>query len=218
MDQELLINTTLFEGMTLPEIQEALGCLSSYQKSFQKGEVIFASGSVVTVMGLIIEGSVIVECNDLWGNRTILTHFEKGNYFAEAYAMYPDCIVPVDIVANADCQILFLKIGHLTHCSNCNDHHVIHRLTANLLKISLQKNMALSNRSFHTASHNMRGKILAYLNTISLQCQSKTFDIPFDRQQLADYLNIDRTALSKELSKMKKDGLLDYWKNHFKLN
>ncbi|MBQ1598283.1 MAG: winged helix-turn-helix domain-containing protein, partial [Lachnospiraceae bacterium] len=90
-------------------------------------------------------------------------------------------------------------------------------LTANLLKISLQKNMDLSTRSFHTASHNMRGKILAYLNTVSLQSHSKSFDIPFDRQQLADYLNIDRTALSKELSKMKKDGLLDYWKNHFKL-
>ena len=88
-------------------------------------------------------------------------------------------------------------------------------MTTNLLTISAHKNLHLSGRSFHISPKTVRGRVMAYLNTVSLQKHSKEFDIPFDRQQLADYLNLERTALSKELGRMQKEGLIWTRKSHF---
>ncbi len=166
-------------------------------------------------MGMVISGSVTIESNDVWGNRTILSHVGFGQFFAETYALLPDEVMLVDVMANEDCQILFLHIGNLV--SDMQKTSWTQKLYRNLLLISSYKNLALSGRSFHTTPKSARGRILAYLNTMSLQNHSTEFVIPFDRQQLADYLNLERTNMSKELTRMQRDGIIECRKSHFKL-
>ena len=206
----------LFRDMSRQDIEDALDCLNVYKRSYHKGEQIYRAGSSTSFIGLIYKGSVIVERNDLWGNRSILTSFSEGDFFGEAYAFNPDAVIPVDIIANEETTVFFLEVGRIASHS-CNAPRITHKLVVNLLQISLQKNMYLSNRSFLLSAHTMREKILGYLNTAALQNRSREFDIPFDRQQLADFLNIERSALSKELSKMQKEGIIEYRKNHFRL-
>ena len=121
----------------------------------------------------------------------------------------------VDVRANEDCENMFLDLSSLRQGPSGSVWRS--RITANLLTISAQKNRTLSSRIFHTSSKSLRGRILSYLNTISIEQDSREFDIPFDRQQLADYLNVDRTALSKELGRMQKEGLIRFRKNHFSI-
>lgn len=214
MDIALLGKTMIFKGMEESEIKEAMSALRATEKSFKKGTAIMRAGSVTDRMGLILEGSVTIESNDIWGNRTILSHVGSGQFFAETYALLKNEAMMVDAVANENCRILFLRTGSLYEQDH-TDEIWRNKLTSNTLAISLQKNLLLSARSFHTSPKTIRGRIMAYLNTVSLKKNSKDFDIPFDRQQLADYLNVERTALSKELGKMRDDGIISFRKNHF---
>ena len=120
----------------------------------------------------------------------------------------------VDVTANEDCHILFLRIGNLSQLIYARNTWT-QKLVTNLLTISAHKNLTLSGRSFHTSPKTIRGRVMAYLNSVSLQKGANEFDIPFDRQQLADYLNLERTALSKELGKMQKDKIISVNRNHF---
>ncbi len=214
MDIAFLGKTMIFKGMNENEIKEALSALRAAEKGYKKGSVIMHAGSVTDRMGLVLEGSVTIESNDIWGNRTILSHVGRGQFFAETYALLKNEAMMVDAVANENCRILFLRTGSLYEQDHA-DEIWRNKLTSNILAISLQKNLLLSARSFHTSPKTIRGRIMAYLNTVSLKKNSKDFDIPFDRQQLADYLNVERTALSKELGKMRDDGIISFRKNHF---
>ena len=215
MEIETLGKTALFRSMTEEEIHLCLKELRSQEKKFKKGTVIMHAGSLTDRMGLVLSGSVTIESNDVWGNCTILSHVGSGQFFAETYALLPDEVMLVDVRANEDCNILFVTVGGLFKSrisSTWKD-----KLTRNLLMISAHKNLTLSGRSFHTAPKSARGRILSYLNTVSLQKHTNEFDIPFDRQQLADYLNLERTNMSKELGRMKRDGIIECRKNHFRL-
>ena len=152
----------------------------------------------------------------MWGNRTILSNVGEGGFFAETYALLENEPLLVDVRANENCRILFFKVGSLKKLKS-NMNLWSFKLISNLLVISANKNLHLSGRSFHTSPKTIRGRVMAYLSSVSLKKGSNDFDIPFDRQQLADYLNLERSALSKELGKMKKDGLIEVRKNHFKL-
>ena len=163
-------------------------------------------------MGMVLSGSVTVESTDVWGNRTILARLNAGEFFAEVYALLGEVLL-VDVRAVEDCRILFLTLSGMERHSEA----WAVKLFRNLLTISVRKNLALSGRSFHTAPKTVRGRVMAYLNTMSLQSHSRTFSILFDRQQMADYLNLDRTALSKELSKMRDEGLIAFRKNRFEI-
>ena len=216
MNPEELQNNLLFQNMTIAEISSALDALSATLKSYRKGEVIYLAGKYTSSMGIVLEGSVTIESNDIWGNRTILSHVEKGQFFAETYALLEHEAMLVDVTANENCRILFLQIGSLKKILS-DKHSWTIKLLANLLAISAHKNLTLSGRSFHTAPKSIRSRVMSYLNSVSLQKGTKEFDIPFDRQQLADYLNLDRTALSKELGRMKRDGIIQVHKNHFRI-
>lgn len=206
----------LFKGMSDQNISCTLNALNVIEKSYRKGAAIMRAGSATDRMGIVLEGSVTIESNDIWGNRTILSHVESGQFFAETYALLENETMLVDVVANENCRILFLKVGSLDKLISLNKPWA-NILIANLLSISVRKNLHLSGRSFHTSPKTIRGRVMSYLNTVSLQKDSKEFDIPFDRQQLADYLNLERTALSKELSKMQDEGIINVRKNHFRL-
>lgn len=215
MNIDMLQENMIFRGMSGKEIQTVLADLRAYEKRYEKDSIFLHAGYTTNKMGLVLEGSVTIESNDMWGNRTILSHVGEGQYFAETYALLPDEVLLVDVRANEDCRILFLSIGYLFEGSESAAWK--EKIMKNLLMISLHKNLALSGRSFHTSPKSCRGRLLAYLNSVSQQKHSLEFDIPFDRQQLADYLNLERTNMSKELGRMRDEGMIEYRKSHFKL-
>ena len=216
MQMDVIQQVALFRGMDEAELAAALSALSAKEKTYEKDETILYAGNVSEHMGLVLEGSVTIESNDVWGNRTILSHIEKGGTFAETYALLEDEPMLVDVIANEKSNILFLRIGSLNLLQQDISPWRV-KLIGNLLRISSQKNLHLSGRSFHTAPKSIRGRVMAYLNSVSLQKNKIDFDIPFDRQQLADYLNVERSALSRELSNMQQDGLIIVRRNHFKI-
>ncbi|MBE6006971.1 MAG: Crp/Fnr family transcriptional regulator [Sarcina sp.] len=225
MNTAFLLKTALFRGMTEQELLLCLRELNAQVKDFEKGSILMHAGSMTDRMGLVLSGGVTIESNDVWGNCTILSHVGPGSFFAETYAMLPDEVMLVDVRASQDSRILFLKIGSLfmrppepAGRPGSPEQAILFKLTRNLMMISAHKNLALSGRSFHTAPKSARGRILSYLNSVSLRKKSPEFDIPFNRQQLADYLNLERTNMSKELGRMQREGILTCRKNHFVLH
>lgn len=217
MNYGFLSETKLFGGIKAEEIKDALDCLSAYEKSFKKGEIIYRTGQTVTDMGLVEEGSVNITVNLYWGSSIILGNIEKGKIFAETYAAVSGKEMLCDAVAAEDCRVLFINVGKLLNVckSTCGFHQkIIH----NLLRISAMKNLNLSSRMLHTAPKTIRGRLISYFSQMAAETGSREFTIPFSRQELADYIGVDRSALSAELSKMQKDGILTYRKNEFKLN
>lgn len=214
MDTARLSKSVLFRGMSEKEITDCLEKLDGRTVSFRRREFIMHAGNSTLSMGMVLSGSVTIETNDLWGNRTILSHVGANGYFAETYACVRDAVMPVDVTASEDCEILFLSVALMERYTAESWKQ---KLTGNLLTVSMNKNLVLSGRIFNTSPRTIRERVLSYLSSVSLQKRSTEFDIPFDRQQLADYLNVERTALSKELGKMKKDGLISVRKNHFVL-
>lgn len=175
------------------------------------------AGSSVSEIGLVESGSVNIVVNFYWGNSHIFGHVGKGQVFAENYAAIPGKELLCDVVACEETEVLFLSMRNmLTTCPRGCAFHT--RIIQNMLRISAQKNLNLSSRMMHTASKSLRERLLSYLSEQALEHRSSRFTIPFDRQQLADYLAVDRSAMSNELSKMQKDGLITYHKNEFTLN
>lgn len=216
MDYSFLSKTVLFRDTSPEEIQTLLGCLSAESKQFSRGSVIYHAGDIISSIGLVLSGSVSIENDDVWGNKSILDKVGPGQVFAETYACVPGAPLMISVVAAETVEILFLDMGRVLNiCSNACGFHS--KLVRNLLAISSQKNLNLSRRIFHTSSKSIRGRLLSYLSFQSTQCGSRDFTIPFNRQQLADYLSVDRSAMSNELSKMQRDGLLKVDRSHFTL-
>lgn len=211
MDFSLLQHSILFQGLEPAEWEQALSALDVTERAYEENEMIFAAGDCTERMGLVLSGSVTIESGDIWGNRTVLSHIGAGQFFAETYALLGESML-VDVRANEGCRIAFLRLAALQ-----GPERWAAKLTRNLLSISARKNLTLSLRSFHTAPKTVRERVTAYLATAALRTGESEFDIPFDRQQMADYLNLDRTALSKELGRMRRDGIIDVRKNHFVL-
>ena len=216
MNNQELLKHPLFLGIDEKDLSEALALFSASEKSLKKGQQIFRAGTVTEVMGLILEGRNQIESTDYWGNKTSIDNLGSGKVFDETYALTGKTLM-VDVLAVETSKILLLNPKKL-FSNNEGRGEIKAILIKHILKISMNKNLHLSQRIFHTTSKTIRGRLLAYLSSCDpSKSLDAEFDIPFDRQQLADYLQVDRSALSAELSKMKADGLIDYWKNHFKL-
>ena len=214
MDALFLSNTSLFRGITPEEVTSMLGCLMAEEKCYQKDEVIYRAGDTVPKIGIVITGSVSIEHDDLWGNKSVLDKIGHGQVFAETYACAPGEPLMVSAVAAESTVVLFLNVAKtLQPCSSACGHHG--KLIRNLLTISAQKNLTLSRRIFHTSAKSIRGRLLSYLSFQATREGRREFDIPFNRQQLADYLSVDRSALSNELGKMQREGLITVHRNHF---
>lgn len=214
MNTFFLANTQLFRGIREDEITELLHCLDASERTFQKDDVIFRAGSPVNEIGLIESGSVNIVVNLYWGNSIIFGHIGKGEVFAENYAAIPRKELLCDVVATENTKVIFLKMQNiLTTCRKGCAYH--NRIIQNMLRISAEKNLNMSSRMMHTASKSLRERLLSYLSEQALERGSSHFTIPFNRQQLADYLAVNRSAMSKELSKMQEEGLITYRKNEF---
>ena len=213
MELSVLLRNPLFSNIKESEIQDVLNFLNASEHQYSKGETVFHSGTVINQIGIVLEGRIQIENTDFWGNKTILDSLGEGKVFAETYAL-TNVPLMVDVTATQDSKVLLLQTDNLGTGSG----DISQIITKNILAISMKKNLHLSQRIFHTSSKTIRGRLLSYLSSqVPRVTPNAEFDIPYDRQQLADYLEVDRSALSAELSKMKADGLIDYWKNHFKL-
>lgn len=204
----------LFSGITEEELREMLICLDAKQKQFQKGEFIFRTGDITETLGLLLSGTAFILQDDFWGNRNLLSTVSQGHTFAETFACSAGTAMTVSVLAETDCEILFLNVKRiLTVCPAVCSHHS--RVIRNLLSDMAGKNLAYNEKLSHLTQRTTRAKLLSYLSASARKHQSFEFDIPFSRQQLADYLSVERSGLSAELSKMRREKLIDFHKNHF---
>lgn len=209
------IKTPLFSHITDSEWKEleCSGCIRC--RHFPKNTAIFHMGDLIQEIGIVLTGSVNIETIDFWGNKSLLSNISPGEIFAESYALCKEPIM-VSAVAAEGSEILLINFMQVTKYSETGCSWAS-RLMQNMLQISLHKNLLLSSRIFCTTPKTIRERLLIYLSKESAKAKSTTFRIPFNRQQLADYLNLDRSALSKELGKMRNERILDFRKNQFTL-
>ncbi len=209
------ILSPLFAGIRDDDLQQMLSSPCTRQAEYAKGDIILHAGQTVCEIGIVLDGAVRIESIDLWGDRSILSSVAKGQVFAETYALCHEPMM-VDAVAAEQCRILFLHADCLQQAQKDQRPWAM-QIMNNMLRVSMQKNLTLSTRIFCTSGKTIRTRLLTYLTYQSVKHGSTTFQIPFDRQQLADYLNLDRSALSKELGKMRDEGLIEFYKNSFKI-
>ncbi len=210
-----VIKSPIFKNFSKEEFEAMAACGCLRRESFNKGDTIFYTGDMVSEIGIVEKGSVNIENIDLLGNKSILSNVAAGSIFAESYAICAEPMM-VDAVAAEAASIAFLNLSVVHDCKHMTDEwHG--KLLTNLLQVAVRKNLTLSTRIFCTSGKTIRSRLLTYLTGQQVKAGSSTFQIPFDRQQLADYLNVDRSALSKELGKMKDEGIIDFYKSSFRL-
>ena len=212
----VLRTSGIFSGISEEETEKMLHCLEVRPETFQKDEYILRAGDRVEAFGLVITGKVLIIQEDFWGNRNILAAVGAGHCFAETFACSPGAVLNVSVMAQTNVQVLFLNVKRiLTTCPSTCSHHS--RMIRNLLSELAEKNLRLNEKITHLGQRSRRAKILSYLSAEAQRHGNAEFDIAFSRQQLADYLSVDRSGLSMELSRMQEEGLLEYRKNHFVL-
>ena len=212
----LLHRTKLFGGIGTGEIEGMLDCLKAVQRSYDRGEYIFRLGERISAVALLLEGCVHIQREDYWGNLSILNEISEGDIFGEAYAAPDSGALANNAVAVEPSVVLFLDFHHiLTLCSNACPFHTL--LLQNLFALIAEKNRILARKLGCLSQRTTREKLLAYFSEQSQRTGSASFTIPFNRQQLADYLSVDRSAMSRELCSMRDEGLLEFRKNQFRL-
>lgn len=211
-----LSETGLFRGMEEKEIERLLQCLSAAGKRYRKGEVVLREGEPAEQIGIVLSGMVLLENDDVWGNHSVLGSAAPGAVFAEAYACIPGEPLLISAAAAEETDVLFLDVGKvLSVCTNACPFH--EKLVRNLLEVCARKSLELSRRILHTGPKSIRGRLLSYFSECAKKAGGSDFVIPYNRQQLADYLGVDRSAMCSELSRMRRDGLIEYGKNRFRL-
>ncbi|MGF6907661.1 Crp/Fnr family transcriptional regulator [Fusobacterium sp. PH5-44] len=216
MDTKILSKSDLFNGIKKEEIIPAINCLQGKIKFFKKENFIFQNGDRTKTAGILLEGAINIIQSDLWGNQNIISHIGEGEIFAEAYACTESEPLMVDVIAIEDCKILFIDTNKIINiCQNsCIFHNI---LMKNILKILATKNLALTRKISVITPKLIRERLMRFFSYEATKKNSLSFEIPFSRQQLADYLSVERSALSHELSKMQKEKIIIYKKNSFTL-
>ena len=206
----------LFSGFSTDEMEKLLGCLAARSRQFRKNSPVFSDGAVPD-LGVVLTGSVHVAREDFWGNRTIVERFGPGEVFGEAFSFGEVRKLPVSVMAAEKSELLLLNCQRLiTTCSSACAFHS--SLVKNLLRELALKNLTLMRKMELITRKTTREKLLAYLSSQARLCGAPAFTIPFDRQELADYLSVDRSAMSAELCRMRDAGILRFHKNRFELN
>jgi len=213
---EILKKCALFEGITEDSLLRLLPCFGARVESFDKKYTVFAEGSPARYVGIVLSGSVQIVKNDYDGNRSIVLTVGPSGLFGESFACADISEMPVSVIAAEESEIMLIDCHHILHtCSNACGHH-------QQMIFNLMKNLAIKNLAFHqkievTSKRSTREKLLTYLSLQAQRAHAKSFRIPFDRQELADYLEVERSGLSSEIGKLKREGILRCDKNFFEL-
>ena len=207
----VLHTAALFSGISDEELAAMLSCLGARIDTFPKGSRLLRAGESVEEVGLVLAGSALIVQEDIWGNRNILSKAMPGQTFAEVFACAPGAVLNVSVEA-----VMFLRIRRVLNvCPSACSHHS--RIIRNLLGELAEKNLRLNEKLTHMGQRTTRAKLMSYFSAEAQRRGGYEFDIPFSRQQLADYLGVERSGLSLELGKMRREGLLDFHKSHFLL-
>ena len=206
----------LFARIEGEQLESLLRCLAARSRTYKKDTFVFRVEERASFVGLVLSGGVNIIQEDFWGNRTILAHMGAGDLFGEAFSCAEVEHLPVSAVATEASEIMLVDYRKIvTVCPSACIFHS--QLISNMLRILAAKNIMLTRKIEHISKRTTREKLLAFLSAQAVQAKSSVVQIPFDRQELADYLCVERSALSRELGAMKKAGLLDYEKNRFVL-
>ncbi len=211
-----LLDTELFRGFDEEETRILLQSLEADEKNYKKGQVILREGEPTNRIGIVLSGMAVVMYSDMWGNNSILGNSPPGAVFAEVYACIPGRPLPVSVYAAAETDILFLNVRKMMTCDTADSFNM--KFIRNLLTVCAGKSLQLSSRILHTSPKSIRGRLLSYFSECARKAGDCSFEIPYSRQQLADYLGVDRSSMCSELSKMQKDGLIRYEKKQFVIN
>lgn len=213
---DVLSSSSLFEGVAGADIASMLKCLQARVEKYYRDETILAEGDRADWVGVVLSGEVNVLRMDYDGNRRIISHLTAGELFGESFACAGADWLPVYVVAATDTEILRTDVRRITTtCSNaCTFHSVLIR---NLLKAVSEKNIRFHEKLEVTSKHTTREKLLTYLEMQARRQGTRSFTIPFDRQALADYLGVERSGLSAEISRLRSQGVLESRKNEFTL-
>ncbi len=206
----------LFAGIVESNIEQILPCLSATVRQAEKNTFILSAEDSTNYVGLILTGSVHVIKEDFWGRKDILSQLGPAELFAESFSCAHTAHIPVSVLAVEQTELMMIDCRKIikTCSSACLFHN---QLISNMLEIIANKNIMLMQKIEQLSKRTTREKVLAYLSAEAQKAGTNFFDIPFSRQEMADYLSVDRSAMSTELSKMREEGLIDFERNHFKL-
>jgi CRP-like cAMP-binding protein len=209
------IDSPLFAGIASKDLASMMKCLGTYSRIYEKGETILHVGDVVTEIGLVRKGRVYLTKEDHNGNSNLLAEITPGHLFGEELSCIGQMKSDVNIISAQKTEVLFLDIGRVT--TQCSTACVFHqRLIRNLLTVIAAKNHALNAKMEHMSKRTTKEKLLSYLSSLAGEDPFQWFEIPFNRQQLADYLSVERSAMSWELCKLRDEGLIEFQKNRFR--
>lgn len=216
---EQMEKVPLFSGIGREDIDKLLTCLQAVERRYRKDEMVVRAGEPVPGMGIVLEGRIQVVREEVTGDRTILTEALPGALFAEAYGCASGGgtkLIPVSVISVAKSTVLMLNCRKITEtCPSACAAHA--RLIENMLGVLADKNILLNRKIGHMAKRSTREKLMSYLSEQAALQGCRTFTIPFNRQELADYLCVDRSAMSATLSKLREEGVLLYRRNRFEL-
>lgn len=206
----------LFQSIGEADLHSMLSCLSARKREFGREEIIFPEGDPIVQIGLVLSGSVHIVKEDYWGRRTLMASIGPGECFGEAYACAAKTPFPFTAVAASPVSALFLDVNRvLTTCSSACPFHA--RLIRNLLSALAESNLRLARKIESTSPRTIREKLLSYFSSQARLARSSAFTIPFTRQQLAEYLSVDRSAMTVELYRLKEEGVISFDKRDFRL-
>lgn len=212
----ILRQTSMFAGLGDGDIASMLTCLDARLRTYKKGEYIVRQGEHLRDIMVLVDGALHLQTDDYWGNRSILSHIAPGEMFGESYATPESGPLLTNVIAIQDSAVIFFDVTRLmTTCSAaCRFHSLV---IQNIYFAISQKNRGLVQKLGYMSKRTTREKLLAYLSDQAKKHNDSSFDIPFNRQQLADFLSVDRSAMSNELCKMRDEGMIRFEKNHFTL-
>ena len=214
--QQILEQCPLFDGIRHEDLTAMLTCIGGQKKTVTKGTVICTEGDPAIHVGMVLTGAMRMERADYYGNRSIVAYIGPAELFGESYACAGVPALPVRIVADTDCTVLLMDCRRIT--TTCSSACAFHsRIIFNLLKLVATKNLVFDQKIQITSKRTTRDKLMTYLLGQAKLHGSSRFTIPYDRQELADYLEVDRSGLSAEIGKLRKEGILESEKSTFTL-
>lgn len=211
-----LKKSALFAEIEQNEILSLLHCVDAKVLNYKKGEFVLRQGDEMVDIALLLDGSLHIQSDDYWGNRSILGHVSVGEIFGEAYVLSHDSRILNDVVAVENSVVMFINAKRII--SVCSSTCVFHtKVVQNMFLVISEKNKKLVQKLGHVCKRSIREKLNSYLSQEAKKQKSPNIIIPFNRQQLADFLSVDRSAMSNELCKMRDEGLIEFRKNYFRL-
>ncbi len=213
---EVLKKTKLFFGVNENEIESMISCLNARKAEYKKGEYVIRQGQRISDISVLVRGSLHIQTDDYWGNRSILGDISVGEMFGEAYISPQSGVSLNDVAALEDSTVIFFDVKKII--TTCSSACVFHSMVVqNVFFAVCEKNRRLVRKLGHISQRSTREKLISYLSEQSKMCARSEFTIPFNRQQLADFLSVDRSAMSNELCKMRNEGLIEFERSRFKL-